>query len=96
MNNEKRKKNYRLMKKLMIYTVSAEELEFSDNNQQVEIRTKNICTAELCLCMAIAKRTRSSLYLKEGNIVLSTAIKEPASHYIRWADKHIKELIETE
>ena len=90
----KEEKNYRLMNKLLTRQFDSGNIEIFKDSLTTRIKT-DMCTAEVCLCMAIAKRTKANLYTIEDKLVFYQAPVNTA-HYLRWADKHIKTVIEME
>ena len=91
---DKMKKKYRLMNKLLQadFTVEVDEQTMTS-----KIDAGYLCTAHLCLISAIAKRTNANMYTLNNKIVLyTTGERSDMAHYLRWADKQIKMMIEQE
>jgi hypothetical protein len=94
MSRTKQIENFKLMNKLLTRTFEDKNIDIDKNSLTTKV-PKDLCTAEVCLCTAIAKRTKANIYTQGNKFVFYQAPVNTA-HYLRWADKHIKEVIELE
>lgn len=86
----KEEENYKLMNKLLLDKFGTDKVTIDELTNSTEVGCAFMCTAEIALAVAIAKRTNATCYLKNNKFILYTNTGRGVAHYLRWADDHIK------